>query len=310
MLNSIKDCIYKYIDLSPICKLYYYTPEVQRLGNIHQLGISRKVFPSANHTRLEHSLGVMYLSRLVGQRLGISGRVLELIELAGLLHDAGHFPYSHLFDVCLKTLLKQNALPDNVLVKHEDRSVYILRVISDRLNILSPEEVQFVADCIKGKPGKTYPQYYYQIVNSKVVDVDKLDYLQRDAFHTGVTLFLPEYIIRCMVVKDDQIAFRRKAMNDIAEMINTRLTMHKTVYQHPKCLIYDSIYLQMFLDAKDEIDFDFPWENDIETLLRKSEKTRDTYEKMNMGIFEVKEGNAVLPFRNPKKLHIESVICV
>ena len=276
----IKDCIHGFIVVPKLCELFIDQPEFQRLRRIKQLGNVHRVFPSANHTRFEHSIGVMHLAGVVGKHLKIKGRLLELIQLAGLYHDIGHLPYSHLFDKALEIIK-----PEGVLRHHEDRSIQTLHKVCNRLcsasmNLLTDKEIEFVSACIKGIPLNGYPRHYFQIVAS-YVDVDKMDYLIRDAYHTGMPNFQIEYIIHNMTIdQEGNMAFNRKAMGDIKNIFETRQKMHDLVYQHAVCLEYDTMYICMILRLKDVIDYNELCDCKLESMLMSHPKTKLIYEQI------------------------------
>ena len=120
----IKDCIYRFIQVPDLCKSFIDTVEFQRLRHIKQLGLVQFTYPSAAHSRFEHSLGVMHLA---GVGADISQREKELLQLAGLLHDVGHMAFSHLFDYMDITCFTRR---DHVLCYH--RSTIALGFFDER----------------------------------------------------------------------------------------------------------------------------------------------------------------------------------
>jgi HD superfamily phosphohydrolase len=241
----VKDCIYKQIKIPTLCQAFIDTPEFQRLRFIKQLGHVHYVYPSAVHTRFEHSLGVMHLSgkmvkALRRQGAEISDRQRDLIQLAGLLHDVGHMAYSHLFDKFIETVKDSDVLPH-----HESRSLEFFWTINARLKLLTESEVEFVSNLIMGMiPNDVGNAYLYEIVCNKQcgVDVDKMDYLFRDAYHTGMHGFQSDYIIRNARLKDGHIAFSRKTEVDMKDLFDTRHRMHLNVYRHHTVRKYEKIY--------------------------------------------------------------------
>jgi len=269
----IKDCIYGYITVPPLCGAFIDNPYFQRLRRVKQLGNASRVYPSATHTRFEHSIGVMHLAGVMCNQLKISDeRLINLIQLAALYHDIGHLPYSHLFDRILEEL-KQDTIPHH----HEERSVLTFLKVSKELKLLTKEEEQFVCACIKGEFLEGYDPYLFQIVSSDV-DVDKLDYLRRDAYHTGMPSFQADYIIlNVRIDENKRLAFRSKAREDIKNLFETRNRMHELVYQHPVSLQHDTMYLCMMLQIGNEIDFNELCDYKLDTLLMTHEKTKHIY---------------------------------
>lgn len=308
----IKDCIYGHIEMPEICAAFMDVPEFQRLRRIKQLGSASRVYPSATHTRFEHCIGTMHLAGQFATHLNIDGRPRELIQLAGLYHDVGHLPYSHLFDRVLGTIYARNKLneirensndhnenkdrdkdkkhksdktskPKIKLppLHHEDRSLEIFTSVARRLNLLTSAEEQFVRACIVGSYNTIDPQkYMYQIVSSSI-DVDKLDYLRRDAYHCGMPIIQSDYIILCARIdQSGNIAFRENAKGDIINMFDTRQRMHELVYQHPVALKYDTMYACMILRAFDAgaiTSFDTLCDYQLETILMNCDATSNIY---------------------------------
>lgn len=286
MSKIIKDCIYGHINIPAICVAFIDRPEFQRLRRIKQLGNVYRVYPSANHPRFEHSIGVMHLAGVMCDHLKIGGREKELIQLAGLYHDVGHMPYSHLFDKILSVIK-----PVGIETEHEERSIQTFRKVSAELNestdkvLLTESEMQFVTDCIRGTVPSDGPKYLYQIISSEI-DVDKLDYLSRDAYHTGMPTFQANYIILNSRIDPltNNIVFRRKAFFDIKNMFDMRIRMHEEVYQHPVSLQYDTMYMCMIRKVKDKIDYVNLDDYKLETLLMTDPRTADIHRKLECRI--------------------------
>jgi HD superfamily phosphohydrolase len=271
-MRIIKDCIYKYIEISPLCGLFLDQPEFQRLRRIKQLGNVHRVYPSAVHTRFEHSVGVMHLTGEIAKHLNIDARTTDLLQLAGLYHDIGHMPYSHLFDKVLKIIQ-----PVNVKIDHEERSIDTFLKVSKTLNVLSHQEELFICACIKGEPLDNYDPYLFQIISGGI-DSDRLDYMQRDSYHTGMPSFQANYIILNMNINQDKnLCFNIKAKEDIKDLFETRRRMHELVYQHRVSLEYDTMYICMILKIKDELDYDELCDYKLDTLLMTHSKTKHIY---------------------------------
>lgn len=249
LYKVIKCPVYTYVRVPGICEMFLDTPIFQRLGRIKQLGPCHYVYPSAVHTRKEHSLGVMHLTGLAIDHLRyfvtINRKEKELIQLDALYHDIGHLAYSHMFDDFLhrfdvKTLdqhYSQDITEFFNILEHELRSVYLLRAVNDKFGSpLNSEEIEFVSNVILGKKPDHDDRYYiYELVNNVEcgIDTDKMDYLYRDSYHTGLPNFQPFYIINSMVIdKDNHIAFKSKAKIDIDDLFRTRHRMFEQVYKH------------------------------------------------------------------------------
>jgi len=241
----VKDCIYKQIRISPLCQAFIDTPEFQRLRFVKQCGHVHYVYQSAVHTRFEHSLGVMHLAKkmvkaLRAQGANIDNRTCDLIQLAGLMHDIGHVAYSHFFD---KFLEATPGYVSKIPRHHEERSITFLKQINDREKALSDTEVQFVTDAIRGDAHNENAYLYEVVCNKKCgLDVDKMDYLFRDAYHTGMHGFQSDYIIRNVRIADGHIAFSAKTEVDVKDLFDTRYRMYANVYRHHTVRKHEKIY--------------------------------------------------------------------
>src|SRR3990167_1177821 len=246
MSKLIKYCVYRFIEIPVLCSSFMDTSIFQRLRRIKQLGLSHYVYPSAVHTRFEHSLGVMHLSGEVIERLRkykkISQREKILVQLAGMLHDVGHLAFSHLFDLILERI----SVISPSLKSHENRSLFFVREMNSELNLLTEKEENMVCSMIKGDIYESDRAFLYEIVcNARNgLDVDKMDYIQRDAYHTGLPGFQPDYIIRNLVLtKDNHIAVKKKAKQDVDDLYLTRKRMFTNVYYHKVNLKIEKIYV-------------------------------------------------------------------
>ena len=167
---TVKDTVHDHIEIDGVAADLLDTPAVQRLRHVKQLGTVPLVYPSANHTRFEHSLGVYHLAREALEHLDIAGTHAERIEAAALLHDVGHGPFSHNIE----------ALTHRHTGKYHDDVGELLHrgqvgeVLRD--HDLDPDRI---AALVAGE-GK------YGALVSGELDVDRMDYLVRDAYHTGV----------------------------------------------------------------------------------------------------------------------------
>ena len=167
---TVKDTVHDHIEIDGVAADLLDTPAVQRLRHVKQLGTVQLVYPSANHTRFEHSLGVYHLASRALGHLGIEGKQADRIEAAAMLHDVGHGPFSHNLE----------ALTHRRTGKYHDDVAELLAtgevgaVLRD--HDLDPE---LIAGLVAGEGT------YGQLVSGEL-DVDRMDYLVRDAYHTGV----------------------------------------------------------------------------------------------------------------------------
>jgi len=202
---------------------------VQRLHRLRQLAGSEYVYPGANHTRFEHSVGVMYLAGKVTENLNISRLVAEdeaeTVKIAGLLHDVGHGPFSHVFEQLLDRELGKT---------HEDMSQWIIRnsELKDTLreNGYDPENVSKLATGKLHRPKKAFLD---QIISS-AVDVDKQDFIVRDTLHTGAEYgFIDIFrLIHALDVLDENLAIDLGALSALESFIIARIESFKSIYFH------------------------------------------------------------------------------
>ncbi|KNC55505.1 SAM domain and HD domain-containing protein 1 [Thecamonas trahens ATCC 50062] len=220
------------------------TPQFQRLRELKQLGSTYFVFPGASHNRFEHSLGVSHLAgklvRTLASKqpeLGIDDRDIFLVELSGLCHDLGHGPFSHAFEKII------NNLEPDLGFHHENMSQAIFRDIMDEHDLydeldMTDEDVASVLQLISGvkdEAAKREKPFLYDIVANarNGIDVDKLDYLARDAYNVGVksTYDFERLFSFCKVI-DGEICFYVKEAFNLYQMFHTRYSLHKQVYTH------------------------------------------------------------------------------
>eukprot|EP00198_Chlamydomonas_reinhardtii_P007443 XP_001696780.1 predicted protein [Chlamydomonas reinhardtii] len=221
------DPVHEIIRLDPIHVDVIDTPQYQRLRDLHQLGLTHLVFPGAVHSRFEHSLGVGFKSfevadrifRTQGHELRMSKDDVKNVSLAGLCHDLGHGPFSHVWEYeflprRLGSLQEGSAEWTRLKKwKHEDMSGAILTHLVDENQIegISSEDIRKICSLIKGD-GFQAEGYLYDIVANKRngVDVDKFDYLQRDALMCGVDIGCSfRRLLMLTKVLDNQIAYKK-----------------------------------------------------------------------------------------------------
>ena len=195
-------------------------PYFQRLRRIKQLGLSHLVYPGANHTRFHHALGAMHLmfkalSTLERKGVAISAEEQNGAMIAILLHDIGHGPFSHTLE---HTILKQ--------IHHEDVSILFM----ERLNIEFDGKLDLAISIFKDEYHKPF---LHQLVSSQL-DMDRLDYLQRDSYFTGVSegIIGSERIIKMLDVKNGELVITEKGIYSIESFISSRRIMYWQVYMH------------------------------------------------------------------------------
>tara|TARA_B110000090_G_scaffold7060_3_gene7359 strand:- start:12384 stop:13694 length:1311 start_codon:yes stop_codon:yes gene_type:complete len=237
--TTIFDPVHREYELGPEIMDIINTPTFQRLRRLKQLATAQWVWLGATHTRFEHSISVAYLAGHMATTLHrkqpelcITARQIVLVQLAGLLHDVGHGPFSHLFD---DIFLTDHTSP---MAHHEQRSVSIVaQLLSDSHFPYGVEEIAFVQSLIA--PSKGQEGFLYHIVANQVnhLDVDKMEYIKRDARACGLSTggFDTDTmrIINAARVIDGHICYQKKVYEDIYNLFQTRYRLHTTVYRHP-----------------------------------------------------------------------------
>ncbi|KAL7754222.1 hypothetical protein RI367_000203 [Sorochytrium milnesiophthora] len=243
--RAIHDPCHGDIELDDLSWRVIDTPQFQRLRELKQLGTAYYVFPGATHNRFEHSLGVGYLANQLITRfqqqqpeLEINEEDVTAITLAGLCHDLGHGPFSHLFDNSFIPKVKPGAS-----WSHEDASQMMLEYLIDDNHIeeIDQHQLKFIQRLIEGQERENIQgdrKYLYEIVANKTnaVDVDKFDYLLRDCLNVGIkSSYDPSRLMKNSQVIDNEICYQVKEVFNIYEMFHTRYSLFKRMYTHRIC---------------------------------------------------------------------------
>lgn len=241
MPKLIKDTVHGDIILSDIALEIINTNQFHKLHHIKQLGCCYLVYPTATGTRFEHSIGVYHLTgkllRILAERYSnvefdipnygktkLTPEFIEKMKIAGLMHDIGHGPFSHLFDELIKKKYPH--------LEHEERSKIILEKILREKTNYTDTDIKFIQSIID-PPKDCVNNSFYQIVASIGIDVDKLDYLKRDARHVGMSVSIDiDRIINEIMIIDNRLAFVESVAYDILTVFSTRHYFHKNVYNH------------------------------------------------------------------------------
>jgi HD superfamily phosphohydrolase len=214
-------------------------PYFQRLRRIRQLGMTHLVYPGANHTRFHHALGAMHLMKLAVEVLkskghGISEEEEEAVLIAILMHDIGHGPFSH-------------ALEDTIAngIRHEELSILIM----ERLNMQFEGRLTLALKIFQNEYHK---KFLHQLVSSQL-DMDRLDYLCRDSFFTGVSegVISQERIIKMLDVHQDQLAIEAKGIYSIEKFLVARRLMYWQVYLHKTVVSAEGLLINILKRARE-----------------------------------------------------------
>lgn len=286
--KEIKDSVHGLMTFEPLCMRIIDTLQFQRLRNLHQLGAANFVYVGATHSRFEHCLGVAYLAekmlesiRLHQPWLQITTEDILCVKVAGLCHDLGHGPFSHVFDGVFLELMKREKLVRNdVKWTHEQGSVDMLEFLLEENHIdvteygLTAQDVVFIKELIWGGPlgpdgvlrgrPSCNQQFLYNIVNNAAsgLDVDKLDYFMRDSLHTGAKMSCDTDLLirnaRVLIDREDAdekmvVCFPEKLAGPIMQAFRTRYELHQSVYQHKGVRAIDYMICDLLLSANDHL---------------------------------------------------------
>ncbi|KAJ8370629.1 hypothetical protein SKAU_G00106570 [Synaphobranchus kaupii] len=344
-MKVFNDPIHGHIEMHPLLVSIIDTPQFQRLRHIKQLGGTYFVFPGACHNRFEHSVGVSYLAGQLVQVLNkrqpellISQRDIFCVQIAGLCHDLGHGPFSHMFGGMFIPKIR----PDSKW-KHEKASVAMfdhliavnnLEPVMKQHGLVLPEDLLFIKEQIAGPfetpvplsqdqrpwPYQGRPEaksFLYEIVANKRngIDVDKWDYFARDCYHLGIQnnfdyrRFL-KFARVCEVNGKKHICTRDKEVGNLYDMFHIRNCLHRRAYQHKVGNIIETMITEAFVKADKHIQI--IGSNDKTFTISTAIDDMEAYTKLTDHIFEqilysssaeLHEARAILQNVNRRKLY-------
>ncbi|GMQ26841.1 HD domain-containing protein [Algoriphagus sp. oki45] len=213
-------------------------PYFQRLRRIRQLGLTDFVYPGALHTRFHHALGAMHLMSITLDNLRLKGTEIsdeeyEAALIAILLHDIGHGPFSHALEFSLL-----EGIP------HEELSILTIEALNREFG----GQLNLAISIFKNK----YPRKFLNQLVSSQLDIDRLDYLQRDCFFTGVSegTIGADRIIKMMAVHKDQLVIEEKGIYSIENFLSARRLMYWQVYLHKTTVSAEKMLINLITRAK------------------------------------------------------------
>jgi HD superfamily phosphohydrolase len=242
--GEITDPVHKYISFSEVEKQVINSPVFQRLRRIRQLAGAHLVYPSAQHSRFEHSLGAMHIAGLTGETLLRKGYIddaerIQDLRLAALLHDIGHGPFSHLFEELLEYRCNTT---------HEELGKKIV-MNSEIVDIV--ERYGSSAHRICGLSfGQSKVNFMNEIISGGL-SADIMDYLPRDGLFTGAEYAKIDYhrLVSSLEVSKNRLAINRSALNSLESMLISRYEMFKAVYFHKTVRAAEVMLLRSMLSA-------------------------------------------------------------
>jgi len=239
-LKNYNDPIYGFISIpTPFISTIIQEPVFQRLRRIQQMGLSHYVFNGATHHRFAHALGAMHLMHktleiLTSKGTPISESEREAAMIAILLHDLGHGPFSH----ALEGVLIEN-------VPHEFWSLSMMKILNDKYDGKLSLAIQMFE-------GKYKRSFFNQLISSQL-DMDRLDYLKRDSFYSGVTEgnISTDRIIAMLRVYQDELVVEEKGMYSIEKFLLARRLMYWSVYLHKTSYVAEEVLKRIILRARE-----------------------------------------------------------
>ena len=251
--GEITDPIHKYIPITDLEKKLIDTEFFQRLRKIRQLAGAHLVYPSAQHTRFEHSIGAMHLAGLAAESLLNKGYItckedVESLRIAALLHDIGHGPFSHLFEEVLREK-NSNKINHEIIGK---------RIIKETIIIDILEKYGYDGDYLcKLSFGESQKMFYDEIIAGSL-SVDIMDYLPRDSFFTGAEYGKVDYhrlISSLEVLSNGHLGIDKSAINSLESMLISRYQMFKAVYFHKTVRAGEVMLLHSLISADKQLNF-------------------------------------------------------
>lgn len=239
-LKIFNDPIYGFITIpNPLIYDLVQHPYFQRLRRISQMGLSYLVYPGANHTRFHHALGCMHLMQkavdvLRFKDVTISSEEENALYIAILLHDIGHGPFSHAME---------SSIVENV--HHEEISLLLM----NQLNVEFDGKLSLAIQVFKGE---YHRKFMLQLISSQL-DMDRMDYLKRDSFYSGVSEgnINSERLIQMMNVVDDVLVIEEKGIYSVEKFLMSRRLMYWQVYLHKTSLVAELILTKVLKRAKE-----------------------------------------------------------
>lgn len=239
-LKIINDPIYGFVTI-PNSLIFHIIehPYFQRLRRVTQMGLSNMVYPGANHTRFHHAIGCMHLMQkavhvLRNKNVIISEKEADALYIAILLHDIGHGAFSH-------------ALENSIVsgISHEEISLKFMYALNKEFEGKLSLAIQIFE-------GKYHRNFLYQLISSQL-DIDRLDYLKRDSFYTGVTEgnISSDRLISMMNVVEDELVIEQKGIYSVEQFIIARRLMYWQVYLHKTCLVVEKTLVNVLKRAKE-----------------------------------------------------------
>ena len=260
---NIRDAIHGDISIEEeVIKQLIETKEFQRLRNIKQLGLTNLAFPTTEHSRFMHSIGVYYLvTQLLDVLEAKTGQAFEVeerlaLQIACLLHDLGHGPFSHTSEEFFG-------------FNHEDYTIKIIEDKDTEVNKVLTHYGESIIEEVVSFIKKTHHNPVLNSILSGTIDVDRMDYLMRDSFFAGVSYgeIDIQRIFNVIDIKDNSIVFHEKGVKALEDIIISRYNMFSQVYLNKKALAYEVLVAEILGELRTLVDSQFKLPYSIEKVL-------------------------------------------
>jgi HD superfamily phosphohydrolase len=228
-LKIIKDPVHGYVEVEEYALALLDSPPLQRLRYVRQLGFSYLVYPGANHTRFEHSLGTMFLADVAARRFGLPRKERTLVVAAGLLHDIGHGPFSHASEPLMEQYLH---------TRHDDIERIVSRGLTADLLREHGIDPSDLSSIVRG-------EHRLSGIIHGDLDVDRMDYLLRDAYYTGApygTVDAQRLIRHLIQTPGGETVLDENGVNAAESLLIARTLMRPSVYYHHVSRIGESMF--------------------------------------------------------------------
>lgn len=260
---NIRDAIHGDISIEEeVIKQLIETKEFQRLRNIKQLGLTYLAFPTTEHSRFMHSVGVYYLvTQLLDVLEAKTGQAFEVkdrlaLQIACLLHDLGHGPFSHTSEEFFG-------------FNHEDYTIKIIEDKDTEVNKVLTHYGESIIEEVVSFIEKTHHNPVLNSILSGTIDVDRMDYLMRDSYFAGVSYgeIDIQRIFNVIDIKDNSIVFHEKGVKALEDIIISRYNMFSQVYLNKKALAYEVLVAEILGELRTLVDSQFKLPYSIEKVL-------------------------------------------
>jgi uncharacterized protein len=247
---TFRDPIHGDIIFDGVIEQIIMTEEFQRLSEVKQLGLTDKVYAGANHTRFSHCIGACFLAGELSKRLGVPPKDRVLLQVAALLHDIGHYDFSHAIEHVAPYDHEENGrqiIMGNATLPGRKSGEIAAALRRYKIN---PETIIQLLH----KEG-SFPPFYYSMLSSPVIDCDRMDFLKRDTYYTGAVIgeIDIQRLLGMLIVhpKTKELAIQQKGVSSLEQFMVARMHMYQQVYLHPDAEAGETMLRKAVENSKD-----------------------------------------------------------